>query len=158
MEPQVRTGAPPGTRTPNPRIKSPLLCSRASRYYLRLYACTSEDMSRTCTPSYQTMTAATGLYRRIRASTEQARDRIGLDQSDEMRQSRPGIPAWRTCACRKPMPPGDTHESRLRRGLAAGGGSGPGQRRHRQRTERRGLVQGAVRPVGVVEVLVLAQG
>jgi hypothetical protein len=24
--PQVRTGAPPGTRTPNPRIKSPLLC------------------------------------------------------------------------------------------------------------------------------------
>jgi integrase len=23
---QVRTGAPPGTRTPNPRIKSPLLC------------------------------------------------------------------------------------------------------------------------------------
>src|SRR5215831_8820327 len=24
-KPQVRTGAPPGTRTPNPRIKSPLL-------------------------------------------------------------------------------------------------------------------------------------
>jgi hypothetical protein len=23
---QVITGAPPGTRTPNPRIKSPLLC------------------------------------------------------------------------------------------------------------------------------------
>ena len=23
---QVKTGAPPGTRTPNPRIKSPLLC------------------------------------------------------------------------------------------------------------------------------------
>jgi NTE family protein len=31
------------------------------------------------------------------------------------------------CACRKPMPPGDIHGSRLRRGLAAGGGSGPGQ-------------------------------
>ncbi len=27
LEPQVRTGAPPGTRTPNPRIKSPLLSS-----------------------------------------------------------------------------------------------------------------------------------
>ena len=25
-KPQVSTGAPPGTRTPNPRIKSPLLC------------------------------------------------------------------------------------------------------------------------------------
>ena len=111
MKPQVRTGAPPGTRTPNPRIKSPLLCSRVPRYYLRLHACTSEDMSRTCTPSYQTMTAAIGLYRRIRASTERARDRIGLDQSDEMRQSRPGIPAWRTARgntecdrrCRSPM-------------------------------------------------------
>jgi hypothetical protein len=57
------------------------------------------------------MTAATGLYRRIRASTERARDRIGLDQSDEMRQSRPGIPAWRTARgntecdrrCRSPV-------------------------------------------------------
>src|SRR5690348_14776803 len=111
MKPQVITGAPPGTRTPNPRIKSPLLCSRVPRYYLRLYACTSEDMSRTCTPSYRTMTAATGLYRRIRASTERARDRLGLDQSDETRQSRPGIPAWRTARgntecdrrCRSPM-------------------------------------------------------
>src|SRR5215469_7303676 len=26
VKPQVSTGAPPGTRTPNPRIKSPLLC------------------------------------------------------------------------------------------------------------------------------------
>ena len=26
VKPQARTGAPPGTRTPNPRIKSPLLC------------------------------------------------------------------------------------------------------------------------------------
>ncbi len=32
-----------------------------------------------------------------------------------------------TCACRKPMPPGDTHESRLRRGRAVGHGSGPGR-------------------------------
>jgi hypothetical protein len=33
----------------------------------------------------------------------------------------------RTCACRKPMPPGDIHESRLRRGRGAGRGSGPGR-------------------------------
>jgi acyl-CoA synthetase (AMP-forming)/AMP-acid ligase II len=31
-----------------------------------------------------------------------------------------------TCACRKPMPPGDTHESRHRRGHAGGRGRGPG--------------------------------
>ncbi len=104
-------GSTTGNLDPNPRIKSPLLCSRVPRYYLRLRACTSEDMSLTCTPSYQTMTAATGLYRRIRASTERARDRIGLDQSDETRQSRPGIPARRTARgntecdrrCRSPM-------------------------------------------------------
>ena len=32
-----------------------------------------------------------------------------------------------TCAYRKPMPPGDIHESHLRRGRAAGRGSGPGR-------------------------------
>ncbi len=32
-----------------------------------------------------------------------------------------------TCGCRKPMPPGDTHGSRLRRGRAAGRGCGPGR-------------------------------
>jgi hypothetical protein len=31
-----------------------------------------------------------------------------------------------TCACRKPMPPGDIHESRPRRGHPAGPGTGPG--------------------------------
>jgi hypothetical protein len=31
------------------------------------------------------------------------------------------------CACRKPMPPGDTHESRLRHGHAAGPGNDPGR-------------------------------
>jgi len=30
-------------------------------------------------------------------------------------------------ACRKPMPPGDIHESRPRRGHAAGPGNGPGR-------------------------------
>jgi len=32
-----------------------------------------------------------------------------------------------TCGCRKPMPPGDTHESRLRHGHAAGPRTDPGR-------------------------------
>lgn len=32
----------------------------------------------------------------------------------------------KTCACRKLMPPGDTHELRHQRGRAAGPGTGPG--------------------------------
>jgi hypothetical protein len=111
MKPQVRTGAPPGTRTPNPRIKSPLLCSRFPRYYLHLHARTSEDMLLPWEKEYQIRTTATGLYRRIRASTEPARDRIGLDQTHETRQSWPRISARRTARgntecdrqCRSPM-------------------------------------------------------
>jgi hypothetical protein len=38
-----------------------------------------------------------------------------------------GINPAAGCGCRKPMPPGDIHESRLRRGRAAGRGSGPGR-------------------------------
>jgi hypothetical protein len=34
------TGAPPGTRTPNPRIKSPLLTSSIPAVYQHLYAST----------------------------------------------------------------------------------------------------------------------
>jgi len=95
IKPQVSTGAPPGTRTPNPRIKSPLLCSRIPRHYLRLCARTSEDISLTCSPAYRMMTAATGLYRRIRASTEQAPNPIGLDHllrkvDGDGARSRPG--------------------------------------------------------------------
>jgi hypothetical protein len=44
----------------------------------------------------QIRTTATGLYQRIRASTERARNRIGLDQSHGMRRSWPCIPARRT--------------------------------------------------------------
>jgi len=36
-------------------------------------------------------------------------------------------PDYSTCGCRKPMPPGDMHESRLRRGRVAGCGNGPGR-------------------------------
>ena len=73
------TGAPPGTRTPNPRIKSPLLCSMIPRYYLRLHARTSEDMPLTCMESYRIMTAAASPYRDIRANMEQTRNPEGLD-------------------------------------------------------------------------------
>jgi hypothetical protein len=34
-------------------------------------------------------------------------------------------PGW--CGCREPMPPGDIHESRPRRGRVAGPGNGPGR-------------------------------
>jgi len=79
MKPQVSTGAPPGTRTPNPRIKSPLLCSRVPRYYLHLRVRTSEDMSLTCRKVYRIMTAAASPYRDIRANMEQTRNPHGLD-------------------------------------------------------------------------------
>ena len=59
--------------------------------------------------------------------------------------------------CRKLMPPADIHESRLRRGHAAGHGSGPSRRRHLTAGEAERTGSGrAVRPVRVVEVLVLA--
>ena len=45
---------------------------------------------------------------------------VVLDAPDARR-----LAAFYTCACRKPMPPGDIHGSRLRRGLAAGHGDGP---------------------------------
>ncbi len=77
--------SPSGRRTGRTRrravveeSKSPLLSSTVTRYHLRLHSSTSEDMSLTCKPPCQMMTAATGLYRRIRASTEQAPNRIGL--------------------------------------------------------------------------------
>ena len=81
------------------------------RYYLRIHARTSEDTLLPWEKEYQIKTTATGLYRRIRASAEPARDRIGLDQTHETRQSWPGIPARRTARgntecnrqCRSPM-------------------------------------------------------
>ena len=41
------------------------------------------------------------------------------------------VAARLACGCRKPMPPGDIHESRSRRGHGAGPGSDPGRRRRR---------------------------
>jgi hypothetical protein len=79
VKPQVRPGAPPGTRTPNPRIKSPLLCSEIPRYYLRLCARTGEDMALTCKKAYRIMTADASPYQGIRATMEQPWVVIGLD-------------------------------------------------------------------------------
>jgi hypothetical protein len=39
----------------------------------------------------------------------------------------PGTRRSAPCGCRKPMPPGDTHESRLRHGHAAGPRTDPGR-------------------------------
>jgi len=77
-------------RDSNPRIKSPLSSSTVPRYYLRLHDGTCEDMFLTCKPSYRMMTAATGPYRRIRASTERTIRPTGLDQSRRTRRSRQG--------------------------------------------------------------------
>ena len=74
-----QNGCAAGTRTPNPRIKSPLLSSLAPRYYLRLHARTSEDMSLTCKLAYQMMTVTANPYRGIRATMEQSSMGIGLD-------------------------------------------------------------------------------
>ena len=62
-----------------------------------------------------------------------------------------------SCGCRKPMPPGDIHEHPS--GAVAPLDAEVVQVGDAiwQRAERRGLVQGAVRPVRVVEALVLAQ-
>jgi hypothetical protein len=80
LRPYLPVAGSAAAPVPTPlRIKSPLLSSMIPRHYLRLRACTSEDMSLTCELPYQIMTAAIGLYRRIRASTEQAPNRIGLD-------------------------------------------------------------------------------
>jgi hypothetical protein len=44
-----------------------------------------------------------------------------------VRQPHLGVGFGQHCGCRKPMPPGDTHRSRLRRGRTAGRGCGPGR-------------------------------
>jgi hypothetical protein len=72
-------GSITGNLDPNPRIKSPLLCSRIPRYYLHLHVRTSEDMSLTCRKLYRIMTAAATRYRDIRANMEQTRNPHGLD-------------------------------------------------------------------------------
>ena len=70
VKPQVRTGAPPGTRTPNPRIKSPLLRSSIQAVYQHLYASTLARYPQPAEAEYRMRTVDTGLYRDIRANLE----------------------------------------------------------------------------------------
>ena len=82
QKPQVRTGAPPGTRTPNPRIKSPLLSS-----ILLPELVPSDDETCRYLPFCAgarirgglRIPRAAGLYRDIRANMERTSLRTGLD-------------------------------------------------------------------------------
>jgi hypothetical protein len=83
IKPQVITGAPPGTRTPNPRIKSPLLSSILLPELLP-----SDDSTCRYLPFCAVtrirgglrIPRTTGAYRGIRANMEQTSDPRGLDQ------------------------------------------------------------------------------
>src|SRR5690348_11858954 len=85
MKPQVSTGAPPGTRTPNPRIKSPLLRNSIHLIYQHLYASTLARYPQWPEVQCRPPTGATARYRDIRASTEQTGNLHGLDHLREMR-------------------------------------------------------------------------
>jgi hypothetical protein len=76
---QVRTGAPPGTRTPNPRIKSPLLRISIHPLYQHLYASTLARYPQPAEAHCRPLTLYTAWYRDIRANMEQTRKRYGLD-------------------------------------------------------------------------------
>jgi len=98
LKPQVSTGAPPGTRTPNPRIKSPQLTSSIPAAYQHLYANTLARYRQPPEAEYRLLTDPTAWYRDIRANMEQTRNRSGLDQCEgdrtrrrEERFQRPGV-------------------------------------------------------------------
>jgi hypothetical protein len=73
------SGAPPGTRTPNPRIKSPLLRSSIQAVYQHLYASTLARYPQPAEAEYRMRTVDTGLYRDIRANMEQTWKTEGLN-------------------------------------------------------------------------------
>jgi len=83
MKPQVSTGAPPGTRTPNPRIKSPLLCSSFSSELVPGDANTCRELPFCPLAGIRGVLGipdAAGAYRGIRANMEQTSVVKGLDQ------------------------------------------------------------------------------
>jgi hypothetical protein len=84
MKPQVRTGAPPGTRTPNPRIKSPLLRNSIRPIYQHLYPRTLARYPQPAEAECRLRTARTASYRDIRANMEQTRKPYGLDHYGKM--------------------------------------------------------------------------
>jgi hypothetical protein len=97
LKPQVRTGAPPGTRTPNPRIKSPLLRSSIPSIYQHLYTTTLARYPQPAEAEYRLRTTGAGWYRDVRANTEQTRIPVGLDQYEGDHPPSPGraLPAVR---------------------------------------------------------------
>jgi hypothetical protein len=74
-----QSGAPPGTRTPNPRIKSPLLKNSILLIYQHLYASTLARYPQPAEAEYRLRTANTAQYRAIRANMEQTWKPYGLD-------------------------------------------------------------------------------
>jgi len=78
------TGAPPGTRTPNPRIKSPVLRSSIRVLYQHVCASTLARYRRSAETEYRPRTADTAWYRDIRANMEQTRNPHGLDHYGEI--------------------------------------------------------------------------
>jgi hypothetical protein len=74
-----QTGAPPGTRTPNPRIKSPLLRNSIPPIYQRLYASMLARCPQLAEAQYRLRTAYIAWYRDIRANMEQTSKPYGLD-------------------------------------------------------------------------------
>ena len=76
---QKITGAPPGTRTPNPRIKSLLLRISIHLLYQHLYARTLARYPQPAEAQWRPLTLYTAWYRDIRANMEQTRKRHGLD-------------------------------------------------------------------------------
>jgi len=78
------TGAPPGTRTPNPRIKSPLLRNSIRVFYQHVCASTLARYQQSAEAAYRPRTADTVWYRDIRANMEQTRNLHGLDHYGEI--------------------------------------------------------------------------
>ena len=88
---QVCTGAPPGTRTPNPRIKSPLLCSLILLELLSNNASTCQELPLCPIARIRAalrIPSSAGAYRGVRANMEQTSMCTGLDHRGRGRLTR----------------------------------------------------------------------
>src|SRR5690348_18510816 len=95
MEPQVSTGAPPGTRTPNPRIKSPLLYSFFLLELLSSNAITCRELPFCPVARIRAalrIPGGAGPYRGIRANMEQPS--IAKGRSEERRVGKECRSRW----------------------------------------------------------------
>jgi len=120
MKPQVSTGAPPGTRTPNPRIKSPLLCSIFPSELVLGSAETCRELPFCPVAGIRGVPRipdAAGAYRGIRANMEQTSMAKGLDHHTDASWEAAG----RGCACR-----GQRYRFLARREASPATGAGKG--------------------------------